>query len=902
MSLSALWQLARLSLTAGWMVLVLLALRPLLKKIPRKFSCLLWALVAVRLAFPFSFESKVSLVPPAAAAPQQIVQTLPAAQQVWATAPAQTATASTVTTAASAGIAWTSLLPILWVAGIAVMLLYAAVSFYRLHRQVRISAPAGKRVYVCDSINTPFILGILNPKIYLPSDLDAVTASSVLAHERAHLRRGDHLWKPLGYLLLSIYWFNPLCWVAYLLFCRDVEQACDEAVIRSMNPQQKKNYSAALLACATARSVRVCPLAFAEVGVKQRITGILNYRKPKFWVVVLSLVLCVTLTAGLLTDPVKATKTEGNTEQTLPSGEEISSTVGVPLNVRSEPTLSGPVIAMLETGTQVQILRTQSVDGIIWAYVSADTLTENGWVVAVYLNTVEGETLPTVSAAAPTSPSPASDGTVTVTTKGTVDVYTTPTVQSRVVFQLEDGSPVTIFRIDSIGQQSWAYVQSVDLGRPGWIPVDSLNTSNADLSIHTTPVTVPTTPLPAQSDGSSITEETPATTKEALTLYVSPSLNARIKGELGQGEPVTVIRIDAIGQTVWAYVRSDTLDIVAWVPADSLDMGNEVSIPSANDMELLKIIAEKEEAFREEYMKSDAYRRHLIRAMNGYPITYTYTRAMNVYQEPSLDSAIIAELEAGIAVQQSEFRITDEGVWVHVSADTLPEGGWICVALASVEEEASSASASKAAAEGTPATVSVPLNVRSEPSLMGSAVTMLEAGTQVEILHSETRDGITWAYISFDGANATGWVIAEYLNTTENEIIPTVADSTQSTLYPDAESECSAVVESLLTFANPTQVQVIYTLGWEPAADRQPLSFEDAVCSTDTWHFAESDPDLPAQCMIVLTTKDGSVARIWNADGTIHIAHPDGTTEVCMSGFQGDELLNMVYDWAKAKG
>lgn len=965
MSFSLFWQVVRLSLTAGWMILVLLALRPLLKKAPRRFSCLLWGLVAVRLALPFSFESRVSMVPQAAAAPQKIAQALNPGQMNWVSPTALTANPLPAAEAAAPAFSPASLIPLAWGLGIAAMLLYAAVSYFRLSRQVRLSAPAGKRVYRCDTISTPFILGIVNPKIYLPSDLDERTAVSVLAHEQAHLRRGDHLWKPLGYVLLSIYWFNPLCWVAYFLFCRDVEQACDEAVIEHMDTQQKKDYSAALLACAAPNRVQVCPLAFAEVGVKQRIAGVLNYRKPKFWVVALAALLCVSLTAGLLTDPVKAAKTEDTTQQTLPTGEEISTTVGVPLNVRSEPTLSSPVIAMLETGTQIQILRTQSVDGIIWAYISADTLTENGWVVAVYLNTAEGEALPTVSAAAtPTSPSPASN--VTVTTKGAVDLYASPTVKSRVVFRLEDGSPVTILRIDSIGELSWAYVQSVDLDRPGWIPLDSLDTDNVDLSIYTTPVTYPTTPLPKQSNDSlSLTEETPATTKEALTLYTSPSLNARTKGELAQGEPVTVIRIDYLGETAWAFVRSDTQDSPGWTLADALDLGNGVSIPSADDMELLKAIAEKQTAAREEHMQSDAFRRQLIEAMNGYPTTYTYGKAMNLYREPSLDSAIIAELEAGIAVQQSESRITDEGVWVHVSADTLPEGGWILAALAE------DANMPQAMVEGTPAVVSVPLNVRSEPDPKSSVVTMLEAGTQVEILRSETKDETTWAYISFDGANATGWVVAEYLNTSENstpatvsvplnvrsapsvsssaiamletgtqvqilysenmngtiwariscdepraigwvmseylntsenEIAPTDSGSTQSTQFPDDEAEYNAVVESLLAFANPSQVQVLSTLGWEPAADRQPLSFEDAVCSTDTWHFVDSAVDSPVKCMIVLNTKDGSTARIWDVDGSIHIAHPDGTTEVCMSGFQGDELLNMVYDWAKAKG
>lgn len=894
MSFSLFWQVVRLSLTAGWMILVLLALRPLLKKAPRRFSCLLWGLVAVRLALPFSFESRVSMVPQAAAAPQKIAQTLNPGQMNWVSPAALAANPLPAAEASAPAFSPASLIPLAWGLGIAAMLLYAAVSYFRLSRQVRLSAPAGKRVYRCDTISTPFILGIVNPKIYLPSDLDERTAVSVLAHEQAHLRRGDHLWKPLGYVLLSIYWFNPLCWVAYFLFCRDVEQACDEAVIEHMDTQQKKDYSTALLACAAPNRVQVCPLAFAEVGVKQRIAGVLNYRKPKFWVVALAALLCVSLTAGLLTDPVKATKTEGNTQPTLPTGEEISTTVGVPLNVRSEPTLSSPVIAMLETGTQIQILRTQSVDGITWAYISADTLTENGWVVAVYLNTVEGETLPTVSAtASPTSPSPASD--VTVTTKGAVDLYASPSVKSRVVFQLEDGSPVTILRIDSIGELSWAYVQSVDLDRPGWIPVDSLNTDNVDLSIYTTPVTYPMTPLPMQSDGINITGETSATTKEALTLYVSPSLNARIQGELAQGEPVTIIRIDSIGQADWAYVRSDTHNIVGWTLADALDLGNGVSIPSADDMELLKAIAEKQTAAREEHMQSDAFRRQLAQVMGG-TATYTYDTAMNVYREPSLSSAIVAELEAGTVLHQSEVQNNDEGAWAYITADTLPEGGWILAALAE------DANMPQAMVEDTPAVVSVPLNVRSAPSVSSSAIAMLETGTQVQILYSENMSGTIWARIFCDEPRAIGWVVAEYLNTSENEIAPTDSGSTQSTQFPDDEAEYNAVVESLLAFANPSQVQVLSTLGWEPAADRQPLSFEDAVCSTDTWHFVDSAVDSPVKCMIVLNTKDGSTARIWDVDGSIHIAHPDGTTEVCMSGFQGDELLNMVYDWAKAKG
>ena len=198
MSFSLFWQVVRLSLTAGWMILVLLALRPLLKKAPRRFSCVLWGLVAIRLALPFSFESRVSMVPQAAAAPQKIAQALNPGQVMWVSPAALAANPLPAAEAAAPAFSPASLIPLAWGLGIAAMLLYAAVSYFRLSRQVRLSAPAGKRVYRCDTISTPFILGIVNPKIFLPSDLDEKTAVSVLAHEQAHLRRGDHLWKPLG--------------------------------------------------------------------------------------------------------------------------------------------------------------------------------------------------------------------------------------------------------------------------------------------------------------------------------------------------------------------------------------------------------------------------------------------------------------------------------------------------------------------------------------------------------------------------------------------------------------------------------------------------------------------------------------------------------------------------------
>lgn len=933
MSFSLFWQVVRLSLTAGWMILVLLALRPLLKKAPRRFSCLLWGLVAVRLALPFSFESRVSMVPQAAAAPQKIAQALNPGQMNWVSPAALAANPLPAAEAAAPAFSPASLIPLVWGLGIAAMLLYAAVSYFRLSRQVRLSAPTGKRVYRCDTISTPFILGIVNPKIFLPSDLDEKTAVSVLAHEQAHLRRGDHLWKPLGYVLLSIYWFNPLCWVAYFLFCRDVEQACDEAVIERMDTQQKKDYSAALLACAAPNRIQVCPLAFAEVGVKQRIAGVLNYRKPKFWVVTLAALLCVSLTAGLLTDPVKATKAEDNTQQTLPTGTEISTTVGVPLNVRSEPTLNAPAIAMLETGTQIQILRTQTVDGIIWAYVSADTLTENGWVMAIYLNTAEGEALPTVSAAAtPTSPSPASD--VTVTTKGTVDLYASPTVQGRVVFQLEDGSPVMILRIDSIGELSWAYVQSVDLDRPGWIPLDSLDTSNVDLSIYTTPVTYPT----MQSDGINITEETSATTKEALTLYTSPSLNARTKGELAQGESVTIIRIDSIGQSVWTYIRSDTLNATGWVLADSFDIdGDTLSIPSAKDMELMRVFAEKERdsnSYRDHIDKLDEIIADYISKNGTSQVLTEGTPAiakenLNVRQAPSVQSKAVGLLLKGEQVTVLRTDLFENVSWSYVQYGTDKRVGWVISEYLTADDSIAqdgplSLTAAleyfqryiQAIALDTPDKAEGFLYFATEYSreffrdnyapVTGWDITAIsQLADDLCCIAWSSPSSTDYAFVGqMDGRLYVFRTVHELPEHWKAGLDVAQYEQENAMYMTEALLECYAVTKRLMDFAQPVQVKITQKDGWKPAETPWELDFADAVCGTDTWHFTQEISDKTPQCTILLTAEDGSTARIWDVDGTVLITHPNGTQEICIADFQGEatyegsSLLSTIYQWA----
>ena len=206
-----------------------------------------------------------------------------------------------------------NLIASIWLCGVAVLLVYAAVSYVHIRRKVRESVRIEGNIYICDRIQTPFIFGVLNPRIYLPSSLKEVQIKNVVAHEKAHIRRLDYLWKPLGYVLLAVYWFNPFCWLAYILFCRDIEMACDERVIKDWSAEQKKEYSLVLLSFhVPGKMITVCPLAFGEVGVKQRVKGILNFKKPTFWLIAAALLFCVIIGALFLTNPKKNDNVEEN--------------------------------------------------------------------------------------------------------------------------------------------------------------------------------------------------------------------------------------------------------------------------------------------------------------------------------------------------------------------------------------------------------------------------------------------------------------------------------------------------------------------------------------------------------------------------------------------------------------
>ena len=305
-------KLLNLSISASWLVLAVLVLRLVSKRSPKWMNVLLWGIVALRLVLPFSIESALSLLPSAETVSPAVVQFDPAPTITSGVSVIDNAVnpalsehfAAAPTASVNPLYVWTEIAGWVWLIGLGAMLLYALLSYLRLRRRVSVSRCVRENIYLCDAISSPFILGVVKPRIYLPSGLDEVQRQNVLSHERAHLTRRDHWWKPLGFVLLAVYWFNPVLWLAYTLLCRDIELACDERVIRTMDESAVKTYSTVLLACSMPRkAVITCPLAFGEVGVKERVRNALHYKKPAFWVVAASVAVCVVVAVCFLTNP-----------------------------------------------------------------------------------------------------------------------------------------------------------------------------------------------------------------------------------------------------------------------------------------------------------------------------------------------------------------------------------------------------------------------------------------------------------------------------------------------------------------------------------------------------------------------------------------------------------------------
>lgn len=299
------------SFAATWVVLAVVLVRPFLKKAPRWMVCGLWALVAARLLIGGGITAPFSMIPSAEVIPPQslydqapvIHSGIPIVDNTINPVYTESLRANPVASVNPLQI-WTAVFANIWILGMAALGIWALISWFRVRRQVRESIPTEDGVFLCDRIASPFIFGLFRPKIYLPSDLSDYARGHVIAHELAHLRRRDHWWKPLGFALLTVNWFNPAMWLAYILLCRDIEMACDEKVVREFSLEEKKAYSTALLRCSVnSRRITACPLAFGEVGVKARIKSVLNYKKPAFWVVLITLVVSTVLAVGLLTSP-----------------------------------------------------------------------------------------------------------------------------------------------------------------------------------------------------------------------------------------------------------------------------------------------------------------------------------------------------------------------------------------------------------------------------------------------------------------------------------------------------------------------------------------------------------------------------------------------------------------------
>ena len=332
---SAFVKLLNMSAASGILIAAVIGLRFLLRKVPKKYICILWALVALRLICPVTISSSLSVFNHVGTYHPDngqigYIQYNGKTEKPMGEIPL---VGSTISSPDGPTVEYHTpnfYLPTamgIWAVGMAAMLLYAAISYSRIRWRTRESIRFRRNIYLCDRIPTPFILGMLRPRIFLPSDLSQEQIRSVVAHERAHIARLDHWWKPLGFLLLSIHWFNPLVWIAYGLLCRDIELACDEKVIQNMTASQKQAYSEVLLSCSLPRKfITACPVAFAEVGVKERIQRVLTFRKPTVWVMLAAIIVCILVAVCFLTNPVKSEPPKMTVSQMSITAEDVTNT------------------------------------------------------------------------------------------------------------------------------------------------------------------------------------------------------------------------------------------------------------------------------------------------------------------------------------------------------------------------------------------------------------------------------------------------------------------------------------------------------------------------------------------------------------------------------------------------
>jgi len=333
------------SISASWLILAVIILRQLLRKTPKWIICLLWAVVAFRLLCPISIESPIAVIPESNITQEFVDTNIPGIViPQFDTEPIVQDMELIHVQIPTREISSTKIATMIWGVGVCCMMVYLLASYFRLHYQVREAAVLFGNIWLCDAVRSPFILGIIRPKIYLPSSISEKDVVHVVAHESAHLKRKDHWWKPFGYILLSVFWFNPLMWVAYILMCRDIEIACDEKVIRNFGLSEKKAYSEALLECSNLRKLVIaCPVAFGETAVIQRIRNVLNYKKPHFWIVLISVIILFLIAAVSLIVPEKDTlqnivvPTNENTAIPTTSAQEDLDTINTTTNINNDP-------------------------------------------------------------------------------------------------------------------------------------------------------------------------------------------------------------------------------------------------------------------------------------------------------------------------------------------------------------------------------------------------------------------------------------------------------------------------------------------------------------------------------------------------------------------------------------
>ena len=332
-------KIINMSISASYIVLAVLLLRLLLKKAPKWITVVLWGIVAVRLVCPFSIESVLSLIPSSEVVSPDIMMDrtpeintgIPILNQVVNPVISGSFTPDPGTSANPLQL-WIPTFAVIWIVGMVALIIYTVISYAKVRRKIGTAVLLRDNIYQSENVVSPFVLGIIKPKIYLPFGMNEKDMEHVVAHEMAHIRRKDHLSKPLGFLLLTLHWFNPLMWLGYVLLCRDIELACDEKVIKELDHDARADYSQALLTCSVnRRMIAACPLAFGEVGVKDRVKSVLNYKKPAFWIIIAAIVACVAVAVCFLTNPPQ----KQDDKSMSPHGEIYTDYEGVYITIKS---------------------------------------------------------------------------------------------------------------------------------------------------------------------------------------------------------------------------------------------------------------------------------------------------------------------------------------------------------------------------------------------------------------------------------------------------------------------------------------------------------------------------------------------------------------------------------------